>query len=228
MKLPGTLRQRSILLMLPLLLAACGKAAGPTPSATVTDIDGNRYRTVAIGGKTWMAENLRTGRYRNGDPVPEEKDPKGWPALKQGAWCTYENREENGRSYGKLYNWHAVNDPRGLAPEGWHVATDAEWKALAESLGGEGKAGAPLKAEGRWNGTAGGQAAPSGFDAVPSGARRDTDGGFVLLGEFARFWTSTEVDAARAAGRAMEYYDGAVRSGAVKKENGFAVRCVKD
>lgn len=228
MILPETIRKRALLLMLPLLFAACSQGGRPAPAGTVTDIDGNRYRTVVIDGKSWMAGNLRTGHYRNGDPIPEEQDPQAWPTLKQGAWCTYENREENDRNYGKLYNWHAVNDPRGLAPEGWHVASEAEWKALVDALGGEGKAGAALKAESGWNGANGGQATSGGFDALPSGARRDTDGGFVLLGEFARFWTSTEVDTARAAGRAMEYYDGAVRGGAVKKENGFAVRCVKD
>ena len=215
-------------LLLPLMLAACKPSGVSNPTGSVSDIDGNSYRTVTIGGRTWMAENLRVSRYRNGERIPEVRDVKSWSTGKSGAWSNYEHREENGRKYGRLYNWHAVNDARGLAPAGWHVASEREWSELVETVGGAQHAGAALKAPGGWNGQSAAGAESSGFDALPSGARRDTDGGFVLLGEFARFWTSTETDGARAFGQAMEHYDGAVRSGEVKKENGFAVRCVKD
>ncbi|NTU67797.1 MAG: hypothetical protein HGB02_02825 [Chlorobiaceae bacterium] len=216
--------------MLPLLLTAtaCTRDGNGRATGSVGDIDGNRYGTVVIGGKGWMTENLRVGRYRNGDPIPEVQDSSAWSTLVSGAWSNYGHREENGKRFGKLYNWHAVNDPRGLAPVGWHVATDREWTELAESLGGEARAGEALKAPGKWSDPAAGAGKASGFDALPAGARRDNDGAFVLLGQFARFWTSTPADAARAYGRAMEYYDSAVRRGEVKKENGFSVRCVKD
>ena len=216
------------LALLPLLLSATACNHGGNGHGSVGDIDGNNYGTVSIGGKTWMSENLRVSHYRNGDPIPEVHDSPSWSTSVTGAWSNYEHREENGRQSGKLYNWHAVNDPRGLAPEGWHVATDREWTELAESLGGEEHAGEALKASGKWSGSATAASSASGFDALPSGARRDTDGAFVLLGEFARFWTSTGSDKARAYGRAMEYYDGALRRGEVKKENGFSVRCVRD
>ena len=212
------------LLLFTMLLSACNNRS----TGSVEDIDGNRYDTITIGGTTWMAENLRVSRYRSGDPIPEVTDDRAWPAAGSGAWCVYEHRPENGKAYGKLYNWHAVNDRRGLAPIGWHVATDREWTALAEALGGESHAGAAMKASGKWRGATADGVNASGFDAQPSGARRDTDGAFVLLGEFARFWTSTPSDSSRAIGRALEYYDGAVRRGEVKRANGFSVRCVRD
>ncbi len=101
----------------------------------LVDFDGNIYKTVKIGDQVWMAENLGVSRYRNGDPIPEVQDPEKWKSLKTGAWCYYKNDEEYGEIYGKLYNWHAVNDPRGLAPEGWHVPSDKEWMKLERYLG---------------------------------------------------------------------------------------------
>lgn len=214
------------LVLLVTMFGACTPDGADLRTGTMTDIDGNRYRTVTIAGKTWMSENLRVSRYRNGDPVQEVRDPNGWSTLKDGAWSAYDNREANGTGYGKLYNWHAVNDPRGLAPEGWHVASDREWTELVEATGGESNAGAALKAAGKWNASSGSRTA--GFDALPCGARRDTDGEFLMLGQFTRFWTSTAADSAKAIARAMGFYDDAVRSGEVKKGNGFSVRCVKD
>ncbi len=228
MRIPTTARRACNILLVPLLLGACKPSGVSNPTGSVTDIDGNSYGTVTIGGRTWMSENLRASRYRNGEPIPEIRDGHTWSTLKTGAWSAYDHKAENGKAFGKLYNWHAVNDPRGLAPEGWHVATDREWSELARTVGDEQHAGGALKAAGRWGGQPKEGDGSSGFNALPAGARRDTDGGFVLLGQFGRFWTATASDAARAYGRAMEYYDDAVRSGEVKKENGFSVRCVKD
>ncbi|UCD17438.1 MAG: fibrobacter succinogenes major paralogous domain-containing protein [Candidatus Zixiibacteriota bacterium] len=101
---------------------------------TVTDIDGNEYQIVAIGAQVWMAENLKVTHYRNGDPVtytPDVVDPTS-PAS---YYCNYSDNEINVATYGRLYNWHAVNDSRNIAPEGWHVPTDAEWKQLEMYLG---------------------------------------------------------------------------------------------
>ncbi|NTU90369.1 MAG: hypothetical protein HGB01_00095 [Chlorobiaceae bacterium] len=225
MKRPLTTRLRTAaLVLLPVLLVACNPGGNRTGS--VNDIDGNTYRTVTIGDKTWMSENLRVSHYRNGDPIPEVRDQQAWGTLKSGAWSTYDLSEDNGKKYGNLYNWHAVNDPRGLAPQGWHVASEKEWSALVEATGGEQQAGASLKAAGKWSGASNSQ--PAGFDALPAGARRDTDGSFLMIGQFARFWTSTAAGEAKAIARAMGFYDDAVRSGEVKMENGFSVRCVKD
>lgn len=215
-----------LVVLLPCVFAACTPAGNP--DRTVTDIDGNHYGTVAIGGKRWMSENLRVSRYRNGDPIPEVTDSTAWGGLRSGAWSTYALSEALGKAHGKLYNWHAVNDPRGLAPAGWHVATDVEWRELVEAAGGRERGGAALKARTGWSGSSAEGTAPDGFNALPSGARRDSDGEFVLLGQFARFWSSTASGPAKAYGWAMEFYDEAVRSGEVKKENGFSVRCVQD
>src|SRR5688500_3606271 len=89
------------------------------------------FKTIKIGSQVYMAENLNVSHFRNGDAIPEVKTNEEWMLAgkeKKPAWCYYDNKPENGSIYGRLYNWHAINDPRGLAPEGWHVATDAEWR----------------------------------------------------------------------------------------------------
>ncbi len=99
----------------------------------VTDIDGNSYDTVRIGTQTWMAGNLNVSRFRNGDPIPEAKTKEEWIRAgenRQSAWCYYENNPSNGVKYGKLYNWFAVADVRGLAPLGYHVSSKTEWDTL--------------------------------------------------------------------------------------------------
>lgn len=212
------------LLLATLLMAGCN---GNTPKS-VNDIDGNAYGTVKIGNRVWMSGNLRVTRYRNGDPIPEVQEGASWAAQTAGARCAYDNNAENAKTFGLLYNWHAVNDPRGLAPQGWHVASDREWSELTEALGGEQEAGKALKATGKWDSSTGDSEKRSGFDALPSGARRDSDGVFVLLGQFARFWSATPSSPGKAWGRAMEYYDSALRKGEVGPRNGFAVRCIKD
>ncbi|UZJ40279.1 Hsp70 family protein [Prosthecochloris sp. SCSIO W1101] len=102
--------------------------------SSVTDIDGNTYRTVKIGKQVWMAENLSVAHYRNGEVIPQIQDDEEWISLITGAWCYYENNK-NYNEYGRLYNWYAVKDSRGLAPEGWHVPSDEEWKLLERYLG---------------------------------------------------------------------------------------------
>ena len=79
------------------------------------------YLTFEIGHQVWMAENLKVKSYRNGEPIPQLKLKQEWCDLESGAYCVYENEFAHHKSYGKLYNWFSVNDPRGLAPEGWHV-----------------------------------------------------------------------------------------------------------
>lgn len=209
--------------MLLLFFTAC---SGKHPES-VADIDGRGYRTVKIGNLVWTAENLDVSRYRNGDPIPEVKDPEAWSKLSTGAWCRYENSGEKGKTYGRLYNWYAVNDPRGLAPEGWHVATDADWASLSAALGGNEVSGGRIKADSLWKEKQR-DAGKSGFDLLPSGARRDTDGEFVLQGEYSRLWSSAEVNSDRAWAWAAGFFDSAFRRGEACKRLGFAVRCVRD
>jgi uncharacterized protein (TIGR02145 family) len=114
------------------------------------DADGKVYKTVVIGTQNWMAENLNTSKFRNGDPIPEAKTDEEWKKAKdneQPAWCYYNNDSELGERCGKLYNWHAVIDPRGLAPNGWHISTKYDWTILCDYLGGESFAGYKLKSK---------------------------------------------------------------------------------
>ncbi len=108
----------------------------------------NDLEGIKIGTQTWSAKNLDVSTFRNGNPIPEAITNEEWEkAGKQGkpVWCYYNNDPKNGKIYGKLYNWYAVNDKRGLAPEGWHVPTDAEWATLITYLGGKDVAGGKLK-----------------------------------------------------------------------------------
>ena len=100
---------------------------------------------IQIGNQIWMTKNLNTSQYKNGDPIPQVQDQTQWQNLTTGAWCYYENNTANGRIYGKLYNWYAVNDSRGLAPEGWHIPTIGEFNTLSEFLGGVNVAGGKMK-----------------------------------------------------------------------------------
>jgi uncharacterized protein (TIGR02145 family) len=123
-------------------------------TGTLTDSrDGKVYKTVVIGTQTWMAENLNVSSFRNGDPIPEAKTDEEWIKAgenEQPAWCYYNNDPKNGVKFGKLYNWYAVNDPRGLASLGWHVSTYEEWNELINYLGGVSEAGIKIKSNQGW------------------------------------------------------------------------------
>ena len=185
------------------------------------------FKTVTIATRQWMAENLSTTNYRNGDQIPQVNDAVEWSLLTTGAWCYYENRSENGVTYGKLYNWFAVNDQRGLAPAGWHVASDSEWEELVTALGGEKAAGTKLKSEVLWKEPLVGADNRTGFTAIPSGYR-SSNGSFALFGTNSSFWTSTEDDGFSAWYREMFNSYSAVYRISTSKTQGFAVRCVKD
>ncbi|MDR9365980.1 MAG: FISUMP domain-containing protein, partial [Balneolaceae bacterium] len=101
----------------------------------VTDIDGNGYKTVTIGEQEWMAQNLRTTRYANGDEIPNVTDQEEWDNLTTGAWSYYDNDEIHNNLHGKLYNWYAVDDPLNICPGGWHVSTDEDWIEMEIFLG---------------------------------------------------------------------------------------------
>ena len=169
-----------------MFLSATGCSGRPEK---VVDHDGNSYTAIQIGSMIWTGKNLDVAHYRNGDPIPEVTDPEKWAILTTGAWCYNENKQENGTTYGKLYNWYAVNDPRNLAPKGWHVATDAEWSALGDVLGGPENAGGALKASRLWKEPKSEGDNKNGFEAFPAGARRDSDGKFMQPGEYSRLWS---------------------------------------
>ena len=207
---------------------------------TVTDIDGNTYRTIKIGNQWWMAENLKVTHYRDGDSIPNVTDGPTWRGLTTGAYCEYDNDADSVATYGRLYNWYAVADVRNIAPPGWHVASDAEWKQLemylgmsqpeADQTGWRGTdEGGKLKESGtsHWISPNTGATNETGFTGLPGGYRY-LGGLYYDIGVHAVFWSSTENGSGFAWCRNL----GNVYSGVHRydggKEDGFSVRCVKD
>ncbi|MFA4934150.1 MAG: fibrobacter succinogenes major paralogous domain-containing protein [Candidatus Omnitrophota bacterium] len=176
------------------------------------------FKTVVIDTQEWMAENLNIGTFRNGEVIPEAKTIAEWEAAytnEAAAWCYYDNDPENGKKYGKLYNWYAVNDPRGLAPLGWHVPTDKEWQTLITASGGMSTAFSKLKA-------------PEGFAAYPCGARYYKDASFNHLGTIGFWWSATKEDNWNAWYHALHFGYSQVGRDNGGMNTGHSVRCVKD
>lgn len=202
-----------------------------TGNNTITDIDGNTYNLVQIGKQLWTAENLNVSKYRNGDEIPQVQDKAEWAALTNGAWCYLDNNPDNGAIYGKLYNWHAINDPRGLAPEGFHIPTDKEWTELTDCLGGaDSGAGEKMKQKGTdlWKSKNEKATNSSGFKALPGGSRF-WNGSFTEIGFEGNWWSSSEEDSNNAFFHSLggsNYYS--VKSNSFNKLFGFSVRCIKD
>ena len=136
-----------------------------------------------------MAENLNVSHYRNGDIIPQIQDPIEWSKQKGGAWCYFNNDNEIGKKLGKLYNWFAVADARGLSSKGWHIPSDEDWKKLTDFTGGEFVSGKKLKSKTGWNNNGNGTD-EFGFSGLSSGIR-GYDGKFLYQGEFAFWWSTT-------------------------------------
>lgn len=153
----------------------------------------NFSQTVTIGKQVWMTKNLDVFIFRNGDSIREAKTSEEWKSAgenKQPAWCYYNNDPKNGEKYGKLYNWYAVNDQRGLAPEGWHIPRVTEWDSIIEFLGGEELAGRKMKSKDGWSNNYNGTD-ESGFGALPGGSRL-IEGDFVEVKGFTNLNGSNE------------------------------------
>jgi len=201
-----------------------------TMDTTISDIDDNHYRIVQIGSQIWMAENLKTTRYRNGDPIPQVTDNNTWDALTTGAYCHYNNNEGNVAVYGGLYNWHAVNDSRSIAPSGWHVPSDAEWSTLTGYFGGDMVAGSKLKEAGstHWVDPYEPATDEAGFTALPGGGRL-YPGIFLLFGYNGLWWTSTQEEGTNGAwSRSMGSLSNGVGRVIDHKQYGYSIRCVRD
>ncbi len=199
-------------------------------TGTVTDIDGNIYHTVQIGDQIWMVENLRTTRYRNGDPIPNITDKTAWQSLTTGGYCWYNNDNKNKPVYGALYNWFVVNDNRKLAPEGWHVPSHQEWTVLWDYLGGWKIAGGKLKETGtlHWKNPNNGATNESGFCALPGGNRNDL-GDFYDIGNLGTWWCTDETDNTNAwSVRAVHVLVEIEEWGGCNKNEARSVRCIKD
>jgi uncharacterized protein (TIGR02145 family) len=189
------------------------------------------YPSIQIGTQYWMDKNLEVTTYSNGDIIPYVPDATTWAGLTSGAWCYYNNDPSSG--YGKLYNWYAAADSRGLCPAGWHVPTDVEWTALATFLGGSSVAGGKMKTTGttRWapspnvNSTN-----SSGFAALPGGYRQSDGTTTGSPGSAGYWWSSTQssVSTTAAWSRSLYYDDNAISMNEYPKKNGFSVRCIKN
>ncbi|QCX38422.1 hypothetical protein FF125_08250 [Aureibaculum algae] len=168
---------------------SCGGVKNSKP----IDIDGNVYNTVIIGDQEWTNENIYVSRFNNGDLIVQAKTNEEWEEADDSgipAWCYYQNMEENGKLYGKLYNWHAVNDSRGLAPEGWHIPNKDEWNELIDFLGGKEIAGSKMKSSNS-SSVNDNEGLGSHFNGLLGGLR-NASGNFSGIVEHGYWWTSTE------------------------------------
>lgn len=186
--------------------------------------------TVTICSQVWMDKNLTVSTYRNGDPIPLVTNASIWSTLTTGAYCYHNNDPASEALYGKIYNWYAVNDPRGLAPSGWHVPTSAEWSTMIACLGGSSVAGGALKETGtsHWASPNTGATNSSGFTALPGGYRANTGTYSSVPGTITFWWTSTQLSATEAFEKGVENTSGSILNASYVKDGGSYVRCVKD
>lgn len=193
-----------------------GSSAGQIPS-----------NAVKICFTTWMEKNLEVRTYRNGDTIPVVTDPVQWANLTTGAMCWYNNDSTaNNGTYGALYNWYALNDPRGLAPVGWHIAKAAEWGYLSNCLSGDAMAGGKMKDTGNlWLAPNTGASNSSGYAALPGGYR-NSSGIFEKINEQARWWVKEESSATTAQGKIVQYISSGLSSQTLNKNAGLSVRCI--
>jgi uncharacterized protein (TIGR02145 family) len=208
----------------------------------MTDQDGNTYKTVVIGSQEWMAENLTTSIYRNGDPIPTNLNPAQWELTSEGGWSYYNDNQVFSCPYGKFYNWFACVDNRFLCPAGWHVPTDNDWTILSDFLGGSAIAGGQMKTigtllegNGLWSGLNVGATNSCGFGGVPGGFKRIYGDYCCINSDFfgtttAYYWSSspTEVGSNNIWIRQLIHNNAALNKNGVEKQMGCSVRCLRD
>jgi uncharacterized protein (TIGR02145 family) len=208
---------------------------------TVSDIEGNIYKTIVIGTQTWMAENLRATKYNDNSEIPLVTDVGEWRHLTAPGYCWYENNADIYKNlYGAYYNWYAVKTGK-LCPAGWHVSSDQEWKTLEMYLGmAQGPAdfwydrgtneGERLKESGTDNWVSDGYTGTNdtGFTGLPSGTRKPYDEDFTGEGYVGYWWTSTGGDYSWAIHHGLWSYNSKVWRNTYEKIAGCNVRCIKD
>jgi len=191
--------------------------------STVTDYDGNVYKTVVIGNQVWLKENLKSLHYSDGTPIPDV--------------VAYNNSDSMAQIYGRLYTWNAAmhdstgNNIQGVSPTGWHIPSDAEWKELENYLGGASAAGGKMKTTGTefWSETNTGATNSSGFSALPAGEWDPNNSpNFRLLNEFAVFWTSTSVNSLKARERYLAYNRSSCTTFDWYKQLKYSIRCIRN
>ncbi len=197
------------------------------PGNGVTDIDGTVYTSIIINGQEWMQQNLAVTKYRNGDPIPTGLSDATWSSTTSGAYAIYNNDAANNATYGKLYNWYAVSDSRGLCPTGWHLPSGAECATLETNLGGSYVAGGKMKSTTGWNLPNTGATNSSGFTALPGGYRYSY-GPYNNIGSHGYWWSSNEDSSSVASGPTLFSSDSWFYYTSTYKQVGFSVRCVRD
>jgi uncharacterized protein (TIGR02145 family) len=227
-------------------ISAANPPALFTMGSGVTDIDGNFYPSIIINGQEWMQKNLAVAKYRNGDSIPTGLIST-WEVTTSGAYAIYNNDALKNNTYGKLYNWYATIDARGLCPMGWHVPSDTEWIAIINyldpnAIGGDqifNVAGAKMKStgtvedgDGLWYSPNEQATNESGFSGLPGGYRYGSDN-YIDAGVNGSWWSSTEVDytdvnSTDAWYREIGYSASGIYRSNTNKQVGFSVRCVRD
>ena len=209
-----------------------------TQGSIIKDIDGNQYPTIITNcsNQVWFQKNLNVSHYKNGDVIPQVTDPTAWANLTTGAWCYYNNDPITGAIYGKLYNWYAVNDPRGLAPEGWHIPSTSEWQNFAQCLRGTDSAGGGMREQGNahWNvaydqyGVKQNNRNQSGFTALAGGTRYHYGAFDKIL--YSGLWCSLETTPNVVASCSINYDESSlsISSKGGIKNYGYSVRCLKN
>ena len=228
-------------------LTEFGAECSPEPTfscGSPINYQGYDYETVQIGEQCWFAENLRAENYRNGDDIPADLSDNEWTSTNVGAVTVY--GEDAGcqdlspdinacdasqalEEYGRLYNFYAVDDARGLCPSGWHVPEDGEWTVMIDELGGEFVAGGKMKTTYGWR-DGGNGTNSSGFSGLPGGLRWNNNwniGDFYDAGEHGYWWSSTP-GGSGGYGRDIYYAQVDVDRNTYNAILGFSVRCIKD
>jgi uncharacterized protein (TIGR02145 family) len=202
---------------------------------TLTDIDGNVYKTITVNGREWMAENLNVGRFRNGDQIFLVTDNNGWASsILQPFSCYYQNEVSNACPYGRIYNFYAVTDSRGLCPTGWHVPDNFEWSLLDNALGGNLISGGKMKTIGTveegnslWYAPNTGATNFSGFSAVPGGYRSQF-GFYTQKGYGAYYWSGQSAGSNDGWFQQLLYNNSSLTGNIFDGRFGTSVRCIRD
>ena len=224
----GELNIQDIVIEVNCILSDCWGAGSDTTDVCV-DINGNVYETIQIGEQLWMAENLKVTHYNNEDEIayPSNED---FGSFDEGQYGIYDNDSTFADIYGNLYNFAAVDDDRGVCPDGWHVPTDEEYTVLTDYLGGTSVAGGKMKETGldHWNSPNTGATNESGFTGLPAGYRSSTNGAYGNMGNYGYFWSSSDGNSGYAWSRRLYSNYSYVYRYSNYEQNGFSIRCLRD
>lgn len=206
------------------------KTMAQSKGGGISDIEGNNYQTVIIGKQEWMATNLKTTKFNDGETIPNVTSDSVWSNLSTPAYAWYENDISNKNNYGALYNWYSVNTGK-LCPNGWHVPSDAEWEILVNYLGGNNVAGGKLKETGTqfWLSPNEKASNESGFSGLASGNRTGFKiSPFHQIGYYGDWWSSSQYLAGTAWSRRLHFNTTTVSRNTGDLKTGYSVRCLKD